>query len=489
MKNNSTKIFLALLAAFFTGFSAFAQSGTNGISVVAQKSIKENDRLSVNFDIVLDDAQISRNDMLTFIPVLRSNTSADSLELDPAVVMGSTRAKVVERQQKLGEPSAMPSKVFSSLIRKNNTKQRLNYIASVPYAQWMQDASLAVRNRVSGCANCGYMAQELGITPRVLPNLAYDPSYKLTYIVPEVEPVKTRSDRHTATFNFVVDRYELQRNYKNNAAELAQVDKVIREIQSNTDFRITEFAITGYASPEGGFEHNRTLAKNRANSFAEYLVSKFGVARNRFTVEGLGEDWDGLRAAVEKSALGDKQAVLNIIDNVSNPDARDAELKKLSNGETYRTLVRDLYPPLRRTEYVVAYVVRAFDVQEAKQIIKTNPKILSLNEMYLVAETYPTNSKEFKEVFDIAARMYPDSEIAILNSAASEIESGDNDAAIRRMEKMASNPKMWNNLGLAYARKGDLAKAQEYFSKAASNGDADALHNALELKKHLEGLK
>ena len=319
-----------------------------------------------------------------------------------------------------------------------------------------------------------------------LPKEPYRPVYKLTYIVPEAEAVKVRSDRHTATFNFVVNRWELRRDYKDNAAKLNEVDRIVNDIRDNPDFNITEFAIDGYASPEGGMAHNKMLAENRANAFADYLVSKFNVSRNRFTVTGHGEDWAGLKKAVEASNISDRQAVLDIIDRVANPDARDAELKKLSGGQTYSTLLNDYYPPLRRTEYVVAYNVRGFNVEEAREIIKTNPRLLSLNEMYLVAQSYPVESSEFSEVFDIAVRLYPDSDIAILNSAAADIEGGNMDGAIARMNRITDNPKIWNNLGVAHARKGEFDKAKEYFTRSAGQGDSDARANLEELRKALE---
>jgi tetratricopeptide (TPR) repeat protein len=173
---------------------------------------------------------------------------------------------------------------------------------------------------------------------------------------------------------------------------------------------------------------------------------------------------------------------------VSNPDARDAELKKLSGGQTYRTLLDTYYPPLRRTDYTIAYTVRPFSVEEAKGVIKTNPRLLSLNEMFLVAQTYEPASGEFKEVFDIATRLYPDEPIAILNSAAADIEGGNNRAAIDRLNRIESDPRAWNNLGVAYVRLGDTAKAMEYFQKAADKNDSDAEINLRELKKHLESL-
>ena len=57
------------------------------------------------------------------------------------------------------------------------------------------------------------------------------------------------------------------------------------------------------------------------------------------------------------------------------------------------------------------------------------------------------------------------------------------DIAIERMRKIEDNPKVWNNLGVAYARKGDIGKAKEYFTRAAGQGDNDARANLEELHK------
>lgn len=127
-------------------------------------------------------------------------------------------------------------------------------------------------------------------------------------------------------------------------------------------------------------------------------------------------------------------------------------------------LLRDYYPPLRRNEYTISYVARAFNVDEAKQLIKTKPQYLSLNEMFLVANTYPKDSGEFKEVFDIAARIYPDDPVVRLNTAALELENGAIDAAIVRLQK-SDMPEAWNNLGIAYILKQDYKKGGEYLEK------------------------
>lgn len=442
---------------------------------------QQSNQLSVNMDIVLDGLNIHSNDLIVLTPVLVSNIDEIELALAPVVIVGNKRSKILQRDIRLNNPSGLDADPYELVRRKNKTSQQITYNTKVTLAEWMKDASLELRESVTGCAGCDKRGGLIAIVPRII-MADYTPTYKLTYIVPEVE-VKSLSDRHTAMFNFEVGRYELLRNYKSNATEFSEVDKVVNDIRNNPDFEITEFAITGYASPEASAPYNRTLSQNRANSFADYLVSKFNIDRSRFTVTGHGEDWEGLRKAVSASSLADKQAVLDIIDNISNLDARDAELVKLSGGETYRNLLNNYYPPLRRTEYVVAYSVRPFDVDEAREIIKTNPRLLGLNEMYLVAQDYPAGSNEFKEVFDIATRHYPDSDIAILNSASADIVAGNIDDAIERMSRIVNNPKVWNNMGVAHALKGDIATAEEYFNKAVSSGDDDARTNLEELTK------
>lgn len=482
-----TKNIIYLIIACFTVVpGAWAQNPRlSGIHIENLATLKQHDQVSVSFDLSLDALQVKTNNMLVLTPVLKSNgNSLDSIALRPVVVAGTKRSRILHRKEVLGEQLSLAGEPVAIVTSKNNSEQSVPYNVTVPYRPWMQDASLSLVHEVSGCANCINLTGKELIVNNILP-APYQPVYRLTYVMPEAE-VKTRSDRHTATFNFVVDRWELLRDYKGNAAKLNEVDQIVGDLRNNPDLEITAFQIHGYASPEGSVSHNRMLAENRANAFSDYLVSKFGIERNRFTVTGHGEDWDGLRKAVAASSLADKQAILDIIDNVSDPDARDAELMKFSGGETYRTLLNNYYPPLRRTEYVVAYNVRAFDVEEAREIIKTNPGLLSLNEMSLVSQSYPAGSKEFKEVFDIAVRLYPDSEIAILNSASADIESGNMDGAIERLMKIGDSPKVWNNLGVAYARKGDISKAKEYFTKAAGEGDNDARANLEEFRKAIE---
>ena len=485
MKNRTTKyIALLLLFACFVMHS-YAQTTPMQVTIVNESVEKSNNNVAVSFEFILDDVAVRSNDMVIYTPtIVSAHNSNTRLELPSVVLTGNKRNQVLKRQQRLyGELTVVNPQVI--VKKKSGTQQSVEYSTTVAYSNWMQGASLVVETAVSGCADCYEQANDLLVANNIMPQIDL-PTFALIYIEPEVEEVKLRTDRHSATFNFVLNSHKLLRDYKDNHSKFDEVDRTIREVLSNDDIEITKLNIAGYASPEGSATHNKTLAEERAKIFAHYLVTQFPLSEDMFTVESFGEDWEGLQKAVEASNIADKAEILRIINTESNTDARDEQLIRLSGGSTYNKLLYSFYPPLRRTEYIIAYTVRSFDVEEAKEIINTNPKLLSLNEMYLVAQNYGANTPQFKEVFNIAARTYPDSEIAILNSAATDIENNAIDRAIDKMQKLEDSPKAWNNLGVAYALQGNIEKALDLFSKAAATNDTDAVQNLEKLQAYVK---
>ena len=74
-----------------------------------------------------------------------------------------------------------------------------------------------------------------------------------------------------------------------------------------------------------------------------------------------------------------------------------------------------------------------------KEILKTKPQQLSLQEMFLVAQTYEPGSPEFNEVFDIAVRLFPDNETANLNVACTDLQKGDLTSAEKHLAKAGNS--------------------------------------------------
>ncbi|MDD4697625.1 MAG: DUF3868 domain-containing protein [Fermentimonas sp.] len=463
----------------------FAQEYYNDQLAIENLTIsKEEDNTDISMDVNFSNLNLNKNEMLIITPVIISPETENTAELEPFTVIGKLRNKALKRSYNSIGKVALKYPEENRIVRKNGTDQSIQYTTSLPYEEWQRKAQLILKTEVIGCADCLDNEPDKLLSERLLPE-RFVPEYSYTHIVPEVEEIKQRSETYSAYLNYVVGRWNLLRDFKNNAVELKKVEDIILELKNDPDLSISDFTITGYASPEGSSQSNLMLSQKRAESFATFIEGKYEFDAKQFTIKWEGEDWNGLSQAVAESSLANKNDIIEIINTVSDQDARDARLIALDNGVTYRRLLNDFYPQLRRNDYRIAFVSRPFNVEEASEIIKTRPKLLSLNEMFHVANTFPAESAEFREVIEIAANTFPESEIANMNVAVTELKNNNTDAALKRLEKIKDNPASWNLLGVAYAQKGMTEQAEEYFRKAIEQGDKSASNNLQQLERYI----
>ena len=147
-------------------------------------------------------------------------------------------------------------------------------------------------------------------------------------------------------------------------------------------------------------------------------------------------------------------------------------------------MLKYIFPRLRVAICKVNYEIKNFNVDEAKEIIKTRPQNLSLNEMFLVANTYPKGSQEFIDVFETAVRMYPKDEIASINAAMAALSRNDLVSAERYLKMVNAHkqlPEYSNAMGVLMLLKGDYEHAEEYLKAAAEAGLEAAGQNLEEL--------
>ena len=289
----------------------------------------------------------------------------------------------------------------------------------------------------------------------------------------------------TARIRFEVSKSEIKRNLFDNAAELDSIYRFTERITGNPDLRITGVEMTGYASPEGNYSFNDRLSKARVDAFGNLIQSRYKLNGTTIKTTHIAEDWDSVSRWVASSDLANRSRVTEIISSTPDPDARDAKIRSLDNGATYHRLLTEVYPGLRRVEYTINYVVMPFTVEKGKEIIRTNPRYLSLYELYQIAETYPAGSPEFNDVFHIAAVNFPDDAAANNNMAAIAIRNGDLEAAKRYLAKAGNSPEALNNMGIVNALEGKTAEAERAFRSSIAAGNANAsfnLQNILNLK-------
>ena len=198
--------------------------------------------------------------------------------------------------------------------------------------------------------------------------------------------------------------------------------------------------IHGFASPEGRYESNDRLAQGRAQTLTEFVQRMVKLDKNIFTVSHTAEDWEGLRKFIAESNMEHKQQILSIANDTSlKEDERETRIKA-EYADEYKFLLAACYPTLRHSDYHIKYKIRPFNVDEAKQMIKTRPQLLSQNEMFMVAQTYEPGSKEFSEVMEIAVRMFPDDPTANLNAACTRLNVGDAEGAKPYLDKAGNSP-------------------------------------------------
>lgn len=478
------KIYLivCLLALSVAGLGAQARADYKGEIDYANSVVKQGNTVSNDFTIDFGNIKLGRQEMVILTPTVRAKDGKWSEALPSIVIAGPKRYRMMMRDMGFGV------KVFDnepSMILKNgrNIDKKLALEWDLAYSAWHRNAEFLMIEEVCGCPACEHTVNNVKVSDMLPP--IYVPKYGVSFINPPVEEVKARSESHLAYLNYEVGKYRLLRNYKNNAEVLDQVDKIMRELMNDPDLTVTKFTVTGYASPEGNFNSNKTLSENRAKAFLSYLKEKFGYNVSSIESRGLGEDWQGLYAIVQNTDMEDKATVLDIIANTENIARRKSQLQTLSGGATYKYMLANLYPPLRRNVYEISFIARGFDVNEAREVVKTRPQLLSQNELFLVAETYQKGSEEFKEIFRIAGTVFPQDPYANINYGAIALEEGQSEVVVQRLQAV-DMPEAYNNLAIAYFNIGATELAEKYFRMAVDAGSREAVANLAEFEKWKE---
>ena len=142
-------------------------------------------------------------------------------------------------------------------------------------------------------------------------------------------------------------------------------------------------------------------------------------------------------------------------------------------------LLNEMYGPLRRNEYKIEYSVRSFNLEEAKKQIKTRPDLLSVEEIYTVAESYGKGTADYEEALRIAAATYPKNAAAVVNAACLKMEGRDVQGAIAMLEasEVKEDGRVLNALGVAYAKQKQYDRAKAVLEQAVQAGSREARTN------------
>ena len=462
MKKISTLIAMSAAAvpAIAGNITELPEGAVSGVSVEKSES-----QLLVRMTVHPEAFPKMSNREVWLVPYIEGG--GHQLRLDSVLVAGRTRYIQHERgNNRLSE---------NTVLLRSGRKETYEYKLTVPYSDWMEYSVLGMEGRLIGCAGCGILplltfADEQPIARMDYRDMTVVPM--MVYVSPEREIVKTRDVSKESYIDFPVNKTQIYPDYRRNPQELAAIRQTIDEMQSDEDITINSVDFTGYASPEGPYTVNEKLAKGRTEALIDYVTKYFDIPRSVLKYSWVAEDWSGLEKRVrDMDDLQNKAELLQLIaDSSLTPDEKDARLKK-DFPDDYFILLSKVYPALRHTDYKVSYTVRNFtDIEKIAVLVRTAPQKLSLDEIYLYAQTLDKGTPEFREVMEVAVRMFPDDEVANLNAAATAVSNGDLTGARRYLKKSGSRPETLYTEGAIYVVEENYAAAKPLLEKAAAQG-------------------
>ncbi|MDR0333149.1 MAG: DUF3575 domain-containing protein [Dysgonamonadaceae bacterium] len=313
----------------------------------------------------------------------------------------------------------------------------------------------------------------------------YHPTFIASFVTPPVEEVKARGEAGSLFLEFASGNSTINPAFRNNASELQKIHDQLEAAIRDTYTTITGISIVGHASIDGSYASNLTLSERRAAALKNHIRTIHNLPERLFTVHGAGEDWATLDSLVAASNMPDRFRILEIIRGTDIFDGRERRLMDLAGGNPYRQMRDQFFPLLRRVDYTLHYTILPFTVETGKEVFRTRPGNLSLDEMFQIAQTYAPGSPESNEVFETAARLFPDSDIANLNAAAAALDRKDTTTAARHLSRVREhNSEYWNNMGILQFLQGDKAAAAESFRRSGGAGAS----NAEGLNRHIQSL-
>lgn len=486
MNKKMKNIYILAAALVVLSPAAMAQNSvlSNAVKVVCNDAVQRGDSLYLDAVITLNNSSVKTCKSLELTPVVEVGDKKEGFL--SVLRNGRIRHKVYTREIKLNNLVEIPHYSVAK-VNKDQTEEVICYQAAIGWEDWMKDAKISLAADLCGCgqedANKLLIADHI----RRRPDARYEVQPTLAYITPVAETEKHRAEVGTAYLDFQVGKSQILPDFRNNAAELDKINSTIRSVTSDKNITPKGIMLKGYASPEGSYASNDRLSDNRVKALRDYIRSKNDFPQSFFALENEPEDWAGFKAQlVADSEVPARDEVLGIIDSDLQPDQKEAKLRALKGGSVFSYVLINIFPSLRRSEYRIDYTVREFTVEEGREIIKTHPQQLSLSEMFAVANSYETGSKEYNDVFEIAVRMYSSDPVANLNAANISIGKGDYAAAKNYLSKAGDSAEAIHARGVIKLIEGDLDGAEVLLKKANDAGVIGAANNLRELQKKRE---
>ena len=438
-----------IIALSFLAWSMFAFGAE--VKVENASLARSGDSLKIDFKIVVPQGTVGSDYLQRMVPVV--DNQVDSIALEEIEIEGKRKQKLRRREAVLSGTTYEPSAYHTV------NGGELQYSMTLPYEKWMGKSPMNLRLvcEREGCCEVEPLPDIL-LCSEVVVQPPYVPSVKPVPLIPsvaerlaEVEAVlfpmvaytpysdsmTVWRDEGALKVYFPLDKSDLRRDYRDNAATLDRIIDILQQIYVDDRSAVGKILIVGFASPEGPLKRNLRLAGARAQVLKEYVNERLELPDTLFEVANGGEAWGELRDRVEESSFDCRDQMLDIIDNTPDLNRREWLLRRLDKGRPFAELLRSVFSDQRNSGYIRVYYTSV-----------------------------------------------PDSNAIAINQAQKLIAQERFDEAIALLQPIQDDVRSLNTLATAYYRKDDKETAMALFEQAAEAGDKAAILNLKNIREN-----
>ncbi|MBQ7414161.1 MAG: DUF3575 domain-containing protein [Prevotella sp.] len=340
---------------------AVAGRGQSPVSADSVRLVRSGGSVQLSLKVVLDGTPLSRHDVVVLTPRLVSAT--DSIDFPPIVVFGRN---AYYHDVRHGTTTAdIPANAYR--LRYKGAPRSEHYATTIGWQPWMEHARLRlILQQGDPCdLRC------LGMTDTV----AFAPAPPDTTIVvrqrmEQEEPTGIVSGK--AWIQFIVNKTDFEPTLADNQRELQKMHQSITDVQNDRRVSITKYRLKGYASPEGPWDNNVRLARERTECIRRFMVDQWGVPPSQIETDSEPEDWQGMRDYVDRhrDIYPNADAIISIIDSDMKPDPKLARIAA-EHPEAYRRLLKECFPRLRHTDYSIDYEGKDVEERQSTAVYDT----------------------------------------------------------------------------------------------------------------------
>lgn len=241
------------------------------------------------------------------------------------------------------------------------------------------------------------------------------------------------------------------------SAVMNRAAEAMKQVLENKNATVTNMLLYASSSPEGVERRNKNLTANRFKAAKAFFEKDLGIvglpiAKNaKFVIpQMVNENWEGLYLLLNDSNIPNKAQIISEIRGATNNDKREAILESYINK--IPELRNEILPLLRRADFFVFYTVPEMMQQETQVVYylpQTNDKTPAVGTQW-----------NWQLLNDLAV-------LAIQNKEYAKAQKLLEGAIVLKQD-----PALMNNLGIAYARQGNVTKAREMLDKAQVRKEA-----------------